>query len=274
MLIGHEKHIAALVAMRGRDALSHAFLVTGPAGVGKRAFAFSTTRWLQGEGDFANYKAADETPHPDIIHLCAPTIKEVRALRTVVARAPYEAPLRCVIIEDAHELGAEAGNALLKTLEEPRSRTVFFLLAHNRARMLPTIASRCHHIPLGLVKAAGEAPQAVAVLAEGRPQRCAAFVAGAQETSEAQGVVRDAEEFVRGALGARFSLVERYTQEGAPFTLFLEALMSVIRRDKGLSAGSSALRALLDISRRLQTGNATPAWMLRSFAVQLYSPKA
>jgi len=274
MLIGHEKHIAALVAMRKSDGFPHAFLVTGASGVGKRSFAFSTTRWLQGDGDFAAYREGDETPHADIIYLRAPNIKEVRALRTVVARAPYSASTRSVIIEDAHELGAEAANALLKTLEEPRSRTVFFLLAENASRVLPTIASRCYHMPLGLVKGDYQVPVALSILADGRPQRAIAFSGNTPSAAVAHEVVRDAKQFIGGTLNTRFALIERYTQEDAPFALFFEALMGVIRAENGLSAGKVALKALLDISRRLHTGNASPAWMLRSFAVQIYSPKA
>jgi len=59
---------------------------------------------------------------------------------------PYEARLRVAIITDAQTLNPPAGNALLKVLEEPPDQTIFILTAPHASDLLPTIASRCHHI--------------------------------------------------------------------------------------------------------------------------------
>ncbi|MEX0916510.1 MAG: hypothetical protein WDZ44_00150 [Candidatus Spechtbacterales bacterium] len=274
MLIGHEKHIATLEAMRKQDAMAHAFLVTGPSGVGKSEFALVASRWLQGGGEFASYSnATSSASNPDIIQMRSPSIKEIRQLRATVAQAPYSASTRAVILTDAHELGDEAANALLKTLEEPRSRTVFFLLAHNASRVLPTIASRCYHIPLGLVKDSQNLPEDVAVLVRGRPQRSLEFSQNAVLADQARDAVRDARKFLAGTLSERFTLIDQYSQEDAPFSLFFEALIEVTRGELGVRKGNTSLRALLDISRRLQTGNASSVWMLRSFALQTLSSK-
>lgn len=274
MLVGHEKQSAILEAMRGRDAMAHAFLVTGPTGVGKKAFAVTTARWLQGKGSFADYRASEAVIHPDIIELRAPTIKEVRNLRSVVARAPYSAPVRSVIVDDAHELGAEATNALLKTLEEPRSNTIFFLLATNANRVLPTISSRCYHMPLGLVKDGYEIPEPLTSLAYGRPQRALEFLNNSESATKAREAVRAAERFARGTIRDRFAIIDAYCEEGAPLNLFVEALIGILRGSRVTLQSSEALRGLLSISARLQTGNASPAWMLRSFALRISPTQA
>ena len=254
--------------------MAHAFLVSGPAGVGKREFALATSRWLQGEGLFAPYITAPAIAHPDIIEMRSPSIEEVRELRALVARAPYSARSRAVILTDAHELGDEAANALLKTLEEPRSHTVFFLLSHNASRVLPTIASRCYHIPLGLVRDSQGVSADVAVLTSGRPQRAQAFSQDSAMLQQAREVVADAKKFLAGTLSERFALIDHYSEEEAPFALFFEALVGVTRSEAGVREGSRALRMLLDISRRLQTSNASAPWMLRSFALQTLPSKA
>jgi DNA polymerase-3 subunit delta' len=59
---------------------------------------------------------------------------------------PYEAKFRTVLISEAHRMNAEAGNALLKMLEEPPAQTILILTAVTAADMLPTIVSRCRHI--------------------------------------------------------------------------------------------------------------------------------
>jgi len=273
MLIGHEKHIAVLEAMRKRDAMAHAFLVSGPAGVGKHEFALATSRWLQGDGPFASHISSASVARPDIIEMRSPSIEEVRELRALVARAPYSAKVRAVILADAHELGDAAANALLKTLEEPRSHTVFFLLSHNASRVLPTIASRCYHIPLGLVRNSHGVSADVAVLTNGRPQRAHAFSQDSVVLQQAQEVVADAKKFLTATLSERFALIDRYSAEEAPFALFFEALVGVTRSEVGVRDGYGALRMLLDISRRLQTGNASASWMLRSFALQTMPSK-
>ena len=64
----------------------------------------------------------------------------------MLAMKPYEARYRVVIISDAHALNPEAGNSLLKVLEEPPDRTILVLTAYHLHDLLPTIASRCQHI--------------------------------------------------------------------------------------------------------------------------------
>jgi DNA polymerase-3 subunit delta' len=59
---------------------------------------------------------------------------------------PYEARLRVVIISDAQAMNPEAGNALLKVLEEPPDHTILILITMQRSDLLPTIVSRCRHI--------------------------------------------------------------------------------------------------------------------------------
>lgn len=88
--------------------------------------------------------------HPDLIRV-KPTgpfirIDQIRELCRILAMKPYEAEYRTVLISEAHRMNAEAGNALLKMLEEPPDRTILILTASNAADMLPTIVSRCRHI--------------------------------------------------------------------------------------------------------------------------------
>lgn len=88
--------------------------------------------------------------HPDLIRV-QPTgphirIDQIRELCRILAMKPYEAEYRTVVISEAHRMNAEAGNALLKMLEEPPDRTILILTASTAADILPTIVSRCRHI--------------------------------------------------------------------------------------------------------------------------------
>jgi DNA polymerase-3 subunit delta' len=73
-------------------------------------------------------------------------IAQIREICHTLGMKPYEARMRAVIIADAHTMNPEAGNALLKVLEEPPDRTMLILTAVQTSDLLPTIVSRCQHI--------------------------------------------------------------------------------------------------------------------------------
>ncbi len=81
--------------------------------------------------------------HVDILRLSAPRVDDFRAAITFVSQEPYEGECRAVVVERADDMTAEAGNSMLKTLEEPPANAVLLLLARSAAGVLPTIASRC-----------------------------------------------------------------------------------------------------------------------------------
>ncbi len=88
--------------------------------------------------------------HPDFITI-EPTgtvikIAKIRDLWRSLAMKPYGMGKRVIIILDSHAMNQEAGNALLKALEEPPDNTVFILTALQTADLLPTIVSRCQHV--------------------------------------------------------------------------------------------------------------------------------
>lgn len=95
--------------------------------------------------------------HPDIIRIFSEKdvikISRIRELCSALTVRANEAFMRVVIFHDAETMNTEAQNALLKTLEEPPRDTIFILMADNTASLLPTVVSRCRHIPF---KAASE----------------------------------------------------------------------------------------------------------------------
>jgi DNA polymerase-3 subunit delta' len=107
-------------------------------------------------GVCASCKKIADNHHPDVIHV-APTsavvrIAQIRELLKILALKPNEAHRRVVILAEAQAMNPEAGNALLKVLEEPPDRTLLILTALQPMDLLPTIVSRCRHIrfaPLG-----------------------------------------------------------------------------------------------------------------------------
>ncbi|WP_304191353.1 DNA polymerase III subunit delta' [Phenylobacterium aquaticum] len=167
-LQGHEAAEEAFDAARARGRLHHAWLLTGPEGVGKATFAYRAARRLLGaplDPRFGVLGADPEGPvarqiiarsHPDILVLerigedgkprKTIPVDEARRLSEFFSKSPASAPHRVAIIDAADDLNINAANAVLKTLEEPPPRGVLFLISHSPGRLLPTIRSRCRRL--------------------------------------------------------------------------------------------------------------------------------
>ena len=138
-IVGQEHITTTLKNAIKSGKISHAYLFTGPRGVGKTSIA----RILAHE--FNKFAYENEANHLDIIEIDAASnrrIDEIRDLRDKVHIAPTSGTYKIYIIDEVHMLTKEAFNALLKTLEEPPAH-VIFILATTEAHKLPeTIISR------------------------------------------------------------------------------------------------------------------------------------
>ncbi len=121
------------------DRIAHAYLLTGPKGVGKTSIA----RILAHEINQLPY--SDESNHLDIIEIDAASnngVEDIRDLREKAQIAPVSASKKVYIIDEVHMLSKPAFNALLKTLEEPPAHVVFILATTDVEKLPATIVSR------------------------------------------------------------------------------------------------------------------------------------
>jgi len=178
-VFGHRRQLALLSRAIARDTLPPALLFAGPVGVGKRRVAMAVARAInclepRSTGEFerdacgkcAACRRIGRGVHPDVI-MIEPgdngSIK-IEAVRDAIDRAgfrPFEARRRVVIIDDAEALVAAAQNALLKTLEEMPTASIFVLVSSIPDALLPTVRSRCPRLRFGSLSPA-EVAQALA----------------------------------------------------------------------------------------------------------------
>jgi DNA polymerase III subunit delta' len=155
---GHDAHIHAFAHAVARGRLAHAYLFTGPPGIGKRMFAQELAKALLCEQPGPGLSACDRCTsctllaadnHPDFFAVARPEgsnelpIEVVRELCRRFSLKSARGRGKIALLDDADDLNAEAANCFLKTLEEPPSRSVFFLIGTTAERQLATIVSRC-----------------------------------------------------------------------------------------------------------------------------------
>jgi DNA polymerase-3 subunit delta' len=168
-ITGHDKLVSLLARASAHGTLPPSLLLAGPAGVGKRRTAVAlgealnclqpvTSRDLEIDacGECASCRRIGRGVHPDVLILepgDTGSIK-IEQVRDVIDRAgyrPFEGRRRVVIIDEADAMVAQAQNALLKTLEEPPSASVFVLISSMPDALLPTVLSRCPRLRFGLL---------------------------------------------------------------------------------------------------------------------------
>ncbi len=170
-LIGHDTAEAQIAAALTSGRMHHAWMITGPKGVGKATLAYRLARRALGAATAGDrpLSAAPDDPicrqvealsHPDFLLIRRPyddkrgklrgeiTVDEARRAPAFFSKRASGAHRRVAIVDAADDMNVNAANALLKTLEEPPKDGILILIVHAPGRLLDTIRSRCRRLAL------------------------------------------------------------------------------------------------------------------------------
>ncbi|MEI6812324.1 MAG: DNA polymerase III subunit gamma and tau [Actinomycetes bacterium] len=163
-VIGQEHVTIPLSNALESDRIHHAYLFSGPRGCGKTSSARIMARSLNcingptphpcGECQSCKDLVANGSGSLDVIELDAAThglVDDARDLRDKAFFAPVHSRYKIYIIDEAHQLGPGAANALLKVVEEPPPHVIFIFATTEPEKLIATIRSRTHHYPFRLV---------------------------------------------------------------------------------------------------------------------------
>ena len=155
-VLGHEQTIAHMKKAIELGKVSHAYIINGEKGSGKKLLAgiFAQTLQCQEKGTepcmhCQSCLQAQSMNQPDIIRVTHEkpntiSVEDIRGqLNGDIQIKPYSSPYKIYIVDEAEKLSPQAQNALLKTIEEPPAYAVILLLTANTGMLLPTILSRC-----------------------------------------------------------------------------------------------------------------------------------
>ena len=213
-LFGQDAAEQAFLAAHARDRPHHAWLLTGPEGIGKATLAWRIARFLLATppavddglfGAAPPARSLDIAPdHPVARRMAAGSepglaivirsiddkkkqlrtqivVDDIRRLGRFFGLSAADGGHRVVILDAADEMNTNAANALLKMLEEPPARTTLLLVCHRPSALLPTIRSRCRTLrlsPLGAADMAAALAQAGVEVPRGGADALAALAAG------------------------------------------------------------------------------------------------
>ena len=163
-VIGQEHVTVPLSNALSGDRTHHAYLFSGPRGCGKTSSARIMARSLNcvegptptpcGECQSCKDLVANGPGSLDVIEIDAAThglVDDARDLRDKAFFAPVQSRYKIYIIDEAHQLGTGAANALLKVVEEPPPHVIFIFATTEPEKLISTIRSRTHHYPFRLV---------------------------------------------------------------------------------------------------------------------------
>jgi len=229
MIIGHQTQWQFLKRLAEGSKIPQALLFTGEDSLGKRKVALEFVKLLNPQ--------THTTSTPDLI-IIKPQKKQIqigqiRDLQRALNFRPYLAPQKSVIIDQAETLRQESQNCLLKTLEEPKGKTLFLLITSRPEMLFETIRSRCQILkfyPLAPNEMGKHfSDKNILLFSEGRPGRAIDFLNNPDKLSETRSTLQQLQQVWDSDIPQRFVFVKKFLEEKKSTALFFEILTSFLR---------------------------------------------
>ena len=274
-VVGHDEAVAMLKDAVAGDRVTHAWLFTGPPGIGKlhtaRVFAAALNCPAGGDGTCDTCRRILRGVHPDV-HLVVPEgdnllVEDVRAVREEASRTHHEAKTAVFILDEADRMTEAAANALLKVLEEPPPEVVFVLVVRSVEALVGTVPSRARTLPFvslslaELTAALGDNLQLdtgqttwAAAASHGRLARARALLTDEAARTRRSTVLDLTERLATGqpsdALAAAATVVAIADEVAAAARLRQEREVAELEEAFGTGRGTGAMRKRLETRHR------------------------
>jgi DNA polymerase-3 subunit delta' len=262
-IVGHPEAVAALREAVDGGRVTHAWLFTGPPGVGKvyvaRVFAAALNCPDGGDGSCEVCRRVLRGVHPDV-HLLEPEgdnllVDDIRALREEASRSRHEGRMAVFILDEADRLTDAAANALLKVLEEPPPEAVFVLVARSTEALLATIPSRARMLSFATLPPATVTDALTADLGVSPEQATWAAKASHGRLSRARALLDDEPTRLRRA--STLDLVERLAGGLASDALAAATVIVDLADEVVAARRAQQAKELVELEEAFGTGRGT-----------------
>lgn len=290
MLIGHKKQWQFLTKSAELRKLSHAYLFSGENQLGKRTFAFEFIKWLFGEDGWIGIQ---KRQHPDLV-IVEPEkneiqISQIRELIWRLSLRPFISPFKSAILDQAHLMNQEAQNCFLKTLEEPKGKTILILITEYPEMLFPTILSRVQKIKFYPVPSTEienylktqaieeREVKEIAEISQGRPGIAVDFISNFQKLKERQELIKDLIKLTNSGLSARFQYVKELAKKinlkeilNIWLSYFRNILLSKLSENQKISdTDINRLKQIQKINFLISTTNVNPRLAMEILMLEL-----
>ncbi|MCK5044699.1 hypothetical protein KAR26_03135 [Candidatus Parcubacteria bacterium] len=245
MILGHKKQQQFLKKSAELDRISHAYLFHGPSHLGKKTIAVEFIKLINCQnpnkpcGKCRSCEDIQKNAYPDltVIEPEARTaskggslpgreikIGQIKKLQKELSLCSYQAKIKAAIINKAECMNQEAQNCFLKTLEEPKGKTLLILIAEHPETLLPTILSRMEKIKFSTLSyqeiekhllalgAEEKLAQEIALISEGRPGIAIELFSNPQRLAEQKQRIKEIMRLVSADISFRFQYAKTLAQ--------------------------------------------------------------
>ena len=264
-VVGHDEAVAMLKEAVAGERVTHAWLFTGPPGIGKlhtaRVFAAALNCPAGGDGTCDTCRRILRGVHPDV-HVIVPEgdnllVEDVRAVREEASRTHHEAPVGVFILDEADRMTEAAANALLKVLEEPPPGVVFVLVVRSAEALVGTVPSRARVLPFVSLSLAELTAALSEDLGLDPAQTTWAAAAGHGRLAKARALLTD--EAARTRRSTVLDLTERLATGQPSDALAAAATVVAIADEVAAAAKVRQDRELAELEEAFGTGRGTGA---------------
>ena len=282
-IIGHQKTWQFLKKSAENQTLPHALLFSGEDSLGKKTLALEFVKFINCQKRKSGEEACQECFsckslqrkwHPDLILIdnkegSLIQISQIREIQNFLNKTPFFSSFKSVIINHADKMTKDAGSCLLKTLEEPKGKTLFILITSFPNLIAKTIVSRCQKICFSSVpsqiladflkdkKLSAEEKQKLVLISRGRPGKLIDFFSNPEKLERENQILNKILELSKKDLKSRFSYIKSLKKENIATEEIIKILMEYFRhslllqKKDSLNYSSSKLKEILEFLNKI-----------------------